>query len=63
MDKQLKANKTLETTTVKVVYTAVNKSVDNFTACGKFLIDPQPEAFIWLEMAGFPEFSTDLATG
>jgi hypothetical protein len=46
VDKQLKANKTLETTTVKLVYTAVNKSVDNLSGCGKFLIDPQPEAFI-----------------
>jgi hypothetical protein len=46
VDKQLKTNKTLETTMVKLVYTAVNKSVDKLIACGKFLIDPQPEAFI-----------------
>jgi hypothetical protein len=34
VDKLLKAINSLGTTTVKDVYTAVNKTVDNYVACG-----------------------------
>jgi hypothetical protein len=44
VEKPVVANESLETTTVKDVYTAVYMSVDNLRVCGLNISIPQPKA-------------------